>query len=248
MDGEAEHAVEYEGTTYLFCGARHQSEFRADPARALGKVEPLGSEPAGLVALRKRETWREVVDVARGDVAMLRTELLVGYVVAGFAAALIPPEWLASALRVVGGVPIVGYLLLLVVGLGLAVVTFICSMGNVPIARFLAMAGIPLGANTTFIYGDLLIPPLVGIYRKSFPPKVTWAFLGLFTLGALVAGAAMDLLIGNVFGGLQHGSMELSDRFTLISNGLAILAMIVLAVVTRGGARAARENAASHAH
>ncbi len=113
--------------------------------------------------------------------------------------------------------------------------TFICSMGNVPIARFLAMAGIPLGANTTFIYGDLLIPPLVGIYRKSFPPKVTWTFLGLFTLGALVAGAVMDLLIGNVFGGMQHGSMELSDRFTLLSNMLGLAAVIVLAVVVRRG-------------
>jgi uncharacterized membrane protein YraQ (UPF0718 family) len=232
MEGEPEHAVEHEGTTYLFCGARHETEFRADPARVLGESDAI-EEPIGLRALAKRETWREVVGVALGDVAMLRSELLIGYVVAGFAAALIPPEWLAAALRAVGGVPFVGYVLLLLVGLALAVVTFICSMGNVPIARFLAMAGIPLGANTTFIYGDLLIPPLIGIYRKSFPPKVTWTFLGLFTLGALVAGAAMDLLIGNVFGGMQHGSMELSDRFTVVSNAVAIAVVIVLAIVTR---------------
>ena len=236
MEGDAEHAVEHGGTTYLFCGARHESEFRADPARVLGESEATGADGSlGLSALAKRETWREVVAVALGDVAMLRNELIVGYVVAGFAAALVPSEWLAAALRAVGGVPAVGYLLLLLVGLGLAVVTFICSMGNVPIARFLAMAGIPLGANTTFIYGDLLIPPLVGIYRKSFPPKVTWTFLGLFTLGALVAGAVMDLLIGNVFGGMQHGSMELSDRFTLLSNMLGLAAVIVLAVVVRRG-------------
>ncbi len=56
-------------------------------------------------------------------------------------------------------------------------------MGNVPVARFLANAGIPLGANTTFIYGDLLILPLIAIYRKSFPSRVTWTFVGLFTIG-----------------------------------------------------------------
>ena len=70
-------------------------------------------------------------------------------------------------------------------------------MGNVPIARFLANAGIPLGANTTFIYGDLLILPLIAIYRKSFPPRVTWVFLALFTAGAMLAGAMMERLIGN---------------------------------------------------
>jgi len=249
MDGEAQHAVEYGGTTYLFCGARHENEFRADPARVLGEVESDAGEPAGLVALAKRDTWREIVAVALGDVAMLRNELLIGYVVAGFAAALVPPEWLAGALRAVGGVPFVGYLLLLLVGLGLAVVTFICSMGNVPIARFLALAGIPLGANTTFIYGDLLIPPLIGIYRKSFPSRIVWSFVALFTIGALVAGALMELLIGNVFGGLHAGSMELSDRFTLISNIVALLAIVALAIAARGGGALPRqEDAASPAH
>jgi uncharacterized membrane protein YraQ (UPF0718 family) len=234
MEGDPEHAVEHHGTTYLFCGARHESEFRADPAAVLGESEPDdAAEALGLAALRVRDTWREIAAVALGDVGMLRNELIIGYVVAGFAAALVRPEWLAAALHAVGNVPVAGYLLLLLLGLGLAVVTFICSMGNVPIARFLALAGIPLGANTTFIYGDLLIPPLVGIYRKSFPPKVTWWFVGLFTLGAVLAGALMDLVIGNVFGGLQMGSMELSDRFTLVSNIVALIAVAALAIAIR---------------
>jgi uncharacterized membrane protein YraQ (UPF0718 family) len=164
---------------------------------------------------------------------MLRSELLIGYLVAGFAAALIPAQWFAGALQAVGGVPVVGYLLLLIVGLLLAVVSFVCSMGNVPIARYLAGAGIPLGANTVFIYGDLLIPPLLGIYRKSFPPKVTWSFVALFTIGALLAGALMDLLIGNVFGGAQEGSMAFSDRFTLYANVVAVAVAIAVVAIAR---------------
>ena len=218
MDGEDEHAVAYEGTTYLFCGARHEAGFRADPAGVLGAHAPAARVPS------------RVLDTMRADVYMLRTELVIGYVVAGFAAALVPPEWLSAALRAIGSVPVAGYPLLLLTGLVLAIVTFVCSMGNVPIARFLAGAGIPLGANTTFIYGDLLIPPLLGIYRKSFPPRIVWTFVALFTLGAVVAGAAMDAIFhGSSGSAASMGAMTFSDRFTLVSN---VVALVVLGAVT----------------
>ena len=241
MAGDDDHAVEFAGTTYRFCGARHASEFRSDPHGVLGTDEgPAAGAARGLSALREATTWREIVDVALGDVAMLRNELVLGYVIAGFAAALVPPAWLADALHAVGSVPLLGYPLLLLTGLALAAVTFICSMGNVPIARFLATAGIPLGANTTFIYGDLLIPPLIGIYRKSFPAKVTLTFLGSFVIGAMAAGALMDALVGGVFGGVTLGSMDLSDRFTLGANVLAAGALIAVAVAASRGRVAAR--------
>jgi uncharacterized protein len=180
-----------------------------------------------------RRGWDTVAATALADVRMLRIELIVGYLIAGFAAALIPPGWLAGSLHAVGAVPYAGYVLLLIVGLLIAVATFICSMGNVPIARFLANAGIPLGANTTFIYGDLLILPMIAIYRKSFPPRVVWTFVALFTLGALLAGAIMEKVIGNRLGGISMGSMAINDRFTLISNivGLAAIAAVAAAGV-----------------
>jgi len=158
--------------------------------------------------------------------------------VAGFAAALVPSAWLSGALHAVGAVPFVGYALLLLVGLALAAATFVCSMGNVPIARYLASAGIPLGANTTFIYGDLLIPPLIAIYRKSFPPKAVWAFLGLFVLGACIAGALMDFLIGNFFGGAATPpmAMDVSDHFTIIANTVGIVALAAVLVAASGSA------------
>jgi uncharacterized membrane protein YraQ (UPF0718 family) len=234
MEGDAGNAVVYEGTEYLFCGARHEAQFRAEPAAVLAAANADGEAALGLVALRKRTTWRSVLETMRADVEMLRGELLIGFVVAGFAAALVPAHLLAQALRSVGAIPYAGYPLLLVAGLLLAVVTFVCSMGNVPIARFLAGAGIPLGANTTFIYGDLLIPPLVGIYRKSFPRKVVWTFLGLFTFGALVAGAVMDFALGRTFGGaMAMGSLGASDRFTLVANICAVVALVAVALGAR---------------
>jgi uncharacterized protein len=174
--------------------------------------------------------WTAVALTALADVRMLRTELIVGYLIAGFAAALVPPGWLAGALHAVGSVPFVGYALLLLVGLLLAVATFVCSMGNVPVARFLANAGIPLGANTTFIYGDLLILPLVAIYRKSFPPRIAWSFVALFAVGALLAGAIMERVVGNMAGATTMGSMAINDRFTLISNLVAVAAVVAVAL------------------
>lgn len=179
-----------------------------------------------------RRDWNAVAATALADVRMLRTELIVGYLIAGFAAALIPPGWLASALQAVGAVPFIGYVLLLATGLTIAIVTFVCSMGNVPVARFLANAGIPLGANTAFIYGDLLILPLIAIYRKSFPAQIVTAFIALFAIGAMFAGAIMEKVIGSTPGGVAMASMAINDRFTLISNIVAIAAVLVVAIAS----------------
>ena len=178
-------------------------------------------------------TWREVANTAIGDVRMLRTELIVGYLIAGYASALIPPHWLSAALRAVGSVPAAGYLLLLIAGVLIAIATFVCSMGNVPVARYLANAGIPLGANTTFIYGDLLILPLIAIYRKSFPARTPWTFVGLFFMGALVAGAVMERVVGGGSGVMTMGSMAINDRFTLISNIVGMVAVACVAIAAR---------------
>ncbi len=242
MDGDEEHAVAYEGRTYLFCGARHEAGFRADPAGVIAAARAEEETPApGLGALRSLSTWKKIADTMLADVEMLRNELVLGFVVAGFAAALVPPVLLSGALAAIGRVPFAGYPLLLISGLLIAVVTFVCSMGNVPIARFLAMAGIPLGANTTFIYGDLLIPPLVAIYRKSFPPRLVGTFLGLFVVGALVAGALMDVLFGRTGGAMSTmGSTSFSGAFTLVSNVVALIALAGVIVAARMAAASTR--------
>jgi|SRR5579862_8526669 len=195
-----------------------------------------GCEHHGHGAVASRRNWHAVAATALADVRMLRTELIVGYLIAGFAAALIPTGWLAGALHAVGAVPFIGYVLLLITGLALAVATFVCSMGNVPVARFLANAGIPLGANTTFIYGDLLILPLIAIYRKSFPPQITTAFVALFAIGAMFAGAVMEKLIGSTLGGVAMGSMAMNDRFTFILNIISIAAVLAVAIASRRAA------------
>ena len=93
--------------------------------------------------------------------------------------------------------------------------------------------------STTFIYGDLLILPLIAIYRKSFPSRVTWTFVGLFTVGAILAGAVMERLIGSTLGGVTMGSMAINDRFTLVSNVIALAAVVAIALAALPRKRAA---------
>jgi uncharacterized membrane protein YraQ (UPF0718 family) len=214
------------GFTLLFRNGELE-RLQRDYIRASGESE---SHQHCHAQVQRESRWRAIASTALADVRMLRTELITGYLIAGFAAALIPQGWLSAALVSVGSVPAIGYVLLLLVGLLIAVATFVCSMGNVPVARFLANAGIPLGANTSFIYGDLLILPLIAIYRKSFPARVTWTFVALFAGGAMLAGAIMERVIGSTFGGASMGSMAINDRFTLISNIVALAAVVAVAL------------------
>jgi len=69
---------------------------------------------------------------------------------------------------------------------------------------------------------------------------VRW-FIVLFVIGAMLAGAVMEHAIGNVFGGVSMGSMELNDHITI---GLNIVGIIALAFVFVAS-RTARSEAAS---
>jgi ABC-type cobalamin transport system permease subunit len=79
---------------------------------------------------------------------------------------------------------------------------------------------------------------LIAIYRKSFPPQIAWTFVGAFTIAAMIAGAIMDALIGNVFGAPAMGSMQTGDRFTLVANVVGIVAVIAVALAVRRAAHA----------
>lgn len=136
MEGSPEHSDVHDGHEYRFCSAGCREAFEREPERY---VKPGQAEPR--VALWSLRTWYEITQKFIGDVKMLRNELIAGYLIAGFAEALIPHQWFSSSLHQIGQVPVLGYVLLLLLGLAIAVATFVCSMGNVPVAQFLRLAG-----------------------------------------------------------------------------------------------------------
>jgi uncharacterized membrane protein YraQ (UPF0718 family) len=125
--------------------------------------------------------------------AILR-DLLIGLLIAGAIGAWVPESWwrvffftdhpLASALWG----PIVGPLV--------AILSFVCSIGNVPLAAVLWNGGISFGGVVAFIFADLLILPILNIYRRYYGTRMTLVLLGTFYAAMVGAGYLVELLFG----------------------------------------------------
>ena len=76
-----------------------------------------------------------------------------------------------------------------------AVLSFVCSVGNIPLAAVLCNGGISFGGVIAFIYADLIVLPIINTYRKYYGWKATAFVVGIFYL----AMAAAALIIESVF-------------------------------------------------
>ncbi len=125
--------------------------------------------------------------------AILR-DLILGLLIAGAIAAWMPQTaWQHlffaehPTLSALWG-PIVGPLV--------AIASFVCSIGNVPLAAVLWNGGISFGGVVAFIFADLLILPILNIYRKYYGMAMTLTLLGTFYAAMIVAGYLVELLFG----------------------------------------------------
>jgi uncharacterized protein len=125
--------------------------------------------------------------------AILR-DLVLGLLIAGAVAAWVPEKfWQIFFLADHPGLsalwgPIVGPIV--------AIVSFVCSIGNVPLAAVLWNGGISFGGVIAFIYADLLILPILNIYRKYYGTKMMLTLLGTFYAAMVAAGYLVELLFG----------------------------------------------------
>nr|WP_075232633.1 permease [Mycobacterium colombiense] len=125
--------------------------------------------------------------------AILR-DLVLGLLIAGAIGAWVPEKFwqvffLADhpGLSAIWG-PIVGPIV--------AIVSFVCSIGNVPLAAVLWNGGISFGGVIAFIYADLLILPILNIYRKYYGTKMMLTLLGTFYAAMVAAGYLIELIFG----------------------------------------------------
>jgi uncharacterized membrane protein YraQ (UPF0718 family) len=77
-----------------------------------------------------------------------------------------------------------------------AIVSFVCSIGNVPLAAVLWNGGISFGGVVAFIFADLIILPILNIYRKYYGTAMMLTLLGTFYAAMVVAGYLVELLFG----------------------------------------------------
>jgi uncharacterized membrane protein YraQ (UPF0718 family) len=127
--------------------------------------------------------------------AILR-DLVIGLLIAGAIAAWVPDRfWHAFFFA---GHPLAAKIWGPLIGPVVAIISFVCSIGNVPLAVVLWQGGISFGGVVAFIFADLLIVPILNIYRKYYGPRMALFLLGTFYTAMAAAGYVIEL----VFGGL----------------------------------------------
>ena len=140
--------------------------------------------------LRSVEAWSDVAHNFRTDWEMLWKEIVGGFVIAGFIALLPMSVFNDLFLTNTGGA---GQLLENVaVGPLVAALSFVCSVGNIPLAAVLWAGGISFSGVIAFIYADLIIIPIVLIYGRYYGRRLTALVVGIMFSAMVVAALAVD--------------------------------------------------------
>jgi uncharacterized protein len=146
-----------------------------------------GADPMPLARrMLSRAGWADAAACTMADLSMLSRELIIGYTVAGFLAVLVPVAawhaffltghgWWTSAENAI-------------VGPFVAIISFVCSIGNVPLAAALWKGGISFGGVVSFIFADLIAFPLLMVYRRYYGLRMAARMLGLFWAVMAAAG------------------------------------------------------------
>ena len=123
--------------------------------------------------------------------ASLWQDLLLGFLIAGALAAWVPSTfWQAFFLT---GHPVVAMFWGPLIGPVISMLSFVCSVGNVPLAAVLWNGGISFGGVVSFIFADLIILPIVNIHRKYYGGRVSLYLLGVSYLAMALAGFLVEV-------------------------------------------------------
>jgi len=128
--------------------------------------------------------------------AAIIRDLIIGLVVAGGIAAWVPDRFWRSFFMV--SHPLAAKLWGPLIGPVVAVISFVCSIGNVPLAVVLWKGGISFGGVVAFIFADLLIAPILNIYRKYYGARMALFLLGTFYATMVAAGYVVELIFGGL--------------------------------------------------
>jgi uncharacterized membrane protein YraQ (UPF0718 family) len=142
------------------------------------------------------EGFTSVAHVFVMEWAAILRDIVLGLLIAGAIAAWVPESFWQTfffansplAAKIWG--PLIGPLV--------AIFSFVCSIGNVPLAVVLWKGGISFGGVVAFIFADLLILPILNIYRKYYGTRMALYLLGTFYAAMVVAGYVVELAFGGL--------------------------------------------------
>jgi uncharacterized membrane protein YraQ (UPF0718 family) len=128
------------------------------------------------------------------DWAAIWTDIVIGLLIAGALAAWVPESFWQNFFLV--DHPTLAKIWGPLVGPIVAIVSFVCSIGNVPLAAVLWNGGISFGGVIAFIFADLIVLPILNIYRKYYGLKMAGFLLVTFYVTMVAAGYAVELIFG----------------------------------------------------
>lgn len=206
--------LESDGATHYFCSEGCRNTFREQQDDRHGDWRD---------RLLTGEGWRNASLNSVNDWSMLWFDIVIGFVIAGLIAAFVPREWWTQLFGFVGVEGSFSWLLWsAVAGVTVGVITFVCSVGNVPFALILWQNGIAFGGVMSFIFADLIVPNITDAYRRYYGPRMAAVlFVGLF-ITAVITGVAIHYLWNAV--GLIPASGELGgtapEGYTVYLNAI----------------------------
>jgi uncharacterized protein len=200
-----------------------------------------GSRMSWRRQLTSISAWSDVAHNFRGDWQMLYREILIGFLLAGFVAQL--GNDVFNSLFLAGSPHIVQIVWGAIIGPVIAVLSFVCSVGNVPLAAVLWSGGISFAGVMAFIFADLIVLPIIAIYRKYYGGKFALRITALM----FVTMVAAALIVEGVFSALDlipsgarptrtdiFSSVTVNYKLFLNLAGLAVFAMLFGLTARRG--------------
>ena len=183
--------------------------------------------------LTSTSAWSDVAHNFRGDWQMLYKEILVGFLLAGFVAQL--GDEVFNALFLQDAPALVQTVWGAFIGPVIAVLSFVCSVGNVPLAAVLWSGGISFAGVMAFIFADLIVLPILAIYRKYYGTAFTLRITALMFVTMVGAALAIDALfsgLGLVPHGVRPGRGDIFGSvrldYKLVLNVAAVLIFVAL--------------------
>ena len=173
--------------------------------------------------------------------AVLR-DIVIGLLIAGALAAWVPESFWQSFFLV--DHPLLAKIWGPLIGPIVSMASFVCSIGNVPLAAVLWNGGISFGGVIAFIFADLIILPILNIYRKYYGGKMSMFLLGTFYATMVVAGYLVEIIFGLLHlvpTGPRHAKVieaSVHLNYTTVLNVLfLVLALVLLVRFFRTGGR-----------
>jgi uncharacterized membrane protein YraQ (UPF0718 family) len=146
--------------------------------------------------LLSKDGYTSVSHIFVMEWAAVIRDVALGLLIAGAIGAWVPDSFWRHLFLT--GHPLAARLWGPVIGPVISVLSFVCSIGNVPLAAVLWNGGISFGGVVAFIFADLIIIPILIIYRKYYGTAMMLVILGIFYLTMVIAGYIVEFLFGGL--------------------------------------------------